>query len=582
MRISEPNPRTGLPSHLGPTLDRIDRLLEPARGALPQLAMRNQQELGEIDRRMHHARGNEEVLALLERWDVLMKELKREESSSAEQGVDGPRARNGRSSTLFSQSFPSLPVSVPHDSGAGRLWSPARRTPALFSPVGSRRLCAFDEDEAPAALGRLDLDPQQRIELRSLSKACAILLDALLATLLVLTERVIAARQFWSYYTVRSAQYVIWSGPRRWLGVHPMELGETYFRASHEPSERVRALSELIALMASHIGRVHLSLVEFLRCNSRKQLQDAVRAGVDTLHGLLSPGMKFGREPSLLDRADSSARKKSQSATDTPMLGKEWREPPLDDVRWRMTAAAQRWPIYESRLREELRGLDTPSHWGRNWLRYAVVGGVSIGAGTWLRRFGVEDITWLVRGLGDSLKQWWTEHLKQPLTYMYNEIVHRRYLVVSDPQQLDDARRSLEAMVGSFCERNKSTISEAAAAGLASMVAATGLTSASADAAAAARSAGVGGKVSKAADSGSSSLKTMPTRSSAHGPSAPPHTSREVVDKQLEMISRLFEKQAGSAVYNLVSGDLVEIMCAAHAAPPRSAGTALCCPAAQR
>jgi hypothetical protein len=74
----------------------------------------------------------------------------------------------------------------------------------------------------------------------------------------------------------------------------------------------------------------------------------------------------------------------------------------------------------------------------------------------------------------------------------------------------------------------------------------------------------------------------MPTRSSAHGPSAPPHTSREVVDKQLEMISRLFEKQAGSAVYNLVSGDLVEIMCAAHAAPPRSAGTALCCPAAQR
>lgn len=594
VRPSQPNPRTGLPSHLGPTLERIDRLLE--QGTPPDSPFF--EELCAIDADMHDARGHEEVLALLEKWRVLSERMAHaEDVNDVNDGAKGAMSPERQLKSL-SQSWPVLPVS---NGTEGSWFMPTSQSPRsglksqrsfLLSPRGSmRRLCAFDEaDETPKGGGHFDLGPTQQIELRALAKATAILLDALLASLLKLTERVIAARQWWTYYSVRPVQYVLWSGPRVWLGTHPLKLGERYFSTVAEPADRMRALSEVVALMASHIGRVHASLVEFLRCNNRTELQDAVRAGADTLNGLLSPQLE-------LEAAASSAL-----PTGAGTEGGSSRHS-LEQMRAQMTAAAHRWHVYERRLKQELLGLDMPSHLRRNWMRYVAVTAITVGCTTWLRRTGADELTRLARGLADSLSQWWAEHLKQPLSYMYNEIVHRRYVVVSDPQQLEDARRSLDKMVSSFFERHNlrifpdETIAAVAQQGLAkkegggaaggasaALASATGLLpsweSVSATAASAAGGAKRGGVPADAAaavlaqnvatgkggslkQSEAASGARLQLQNSPH-PSAAPATPS--VEKQLQAISRLFEKQAGSAVYNLVSGDLVEIMCA-HAPP---------------
>lgn len=583
VRPTQPNPRTGLPSHLGPTLERIDRLLEQR--PTPDVPFFD--ELCELDADIHDARGHEEVLVLLERWELLSEKMAASAEGGGECGAASTPKR--QESQPLSQSCPVLPaVSEPE---RGR-FAPSAQLPrgalksqrtVLWSPRGgARRLCAFDEADAqPAGKGRFDLAPTQQIELRALAKATAILLDALLASLLKLTERVIAARQWWTYYSVRPAQYVLWGGARVWLGVHPLKLGETYFGAVAQPAHRMRALSEVVALMASHIGRVHASLVDFLRCGDRAQLQDAVRTGAETLHGLLSLDPVGAQPP-------PSAAAGAGGGSHASLL----------EARRRMTAAAKRWHVYEARLNCELAGLGTPTHLARNWVRYVALGGLALGAATCLRRTGADELAALARGLAGSLSQWWAEHLKQPLSYMYHELVHRRYLVVSDPHQLEDARRSLDKMVSSFFERHNLRIfpdetiaavaqqsaprKEGASAALAS---ATGLLPSweyvSATAASAAGGAMGGGVPADAA----AALLAQNVAAGSLKPSEPAsgprlqvrHTTQSAagqqggvgsVEKQLQAISRLFEKQAGSAVYNLVSGDLVEIMCARRRAPP--------------
>ncbi|KAG8470562.1 hypothetical protein KFE25_008983 [Diacronema lutheri] len=583
VRPSQPNPRTGLPSHLGPTLERIDRLLEP--GTPP--ASPSYAEVSAIDADMHDARGHEEVLVLLERWRLVAEKAVRAD----ERGASSPSSMPRRLIPSFSQSWPVLPTSTSFAPTLASPRSALKSQRSMFSPRGAaRRLCAFDEAESgsPGA-GAFDLSPTQTLELRALAKATAVLLDALLAMLLKLTERVIGARQWWTYYSVRPVQYVLWCGPRAWIGVHPLRCGERYFLRAAEPAERMRALSEVIALMASHIGRVHASLVEFLRCNDRVQLQDAVRAGAETLDGLLSPQLDGGECAPVGARALDGAR----SAPTEPSDGGGSRAS-LAEVREKITAAAHRWHVYERRLNLELRELDTPSHLSRNWMRYVGATALTLGIGTWLRQTGADELARLARGLADSLSQWWAEHLKQPLSYMYHEIVHRRYVVVSDPQQLDDARRSLEKMVASFFERHNLRIfpDETIAAvaqqqgapkrdgGSASgasraLGTASGLLQESwqsvAGAGSTASGKGSGGVPADAAAAmlaqnvatgKGGSLRTTggaaPRLQAHHSPSSAQPSVR--VEQQLEAISRLFEKQAGSAVYNLVSGDLVEIM----------------------
>lgn len=509
-----------------------------------------------IDGAMQQARGQDEVLSLLEDWSDVADDFDFEQVASAKApAVSGQQ----------SQSWPKLPT---FERAATTGWDfSSGRVPPLFSPRSSRRLlCALDEAEPEAACSAFDLSPRQRVELRALAKAVAVLLDALLALLLQLTERVVAARDYWSYFALHPLQYVIWRGPSRWRGLRPFSLSleyATYLRISIEPVERTRALTELIQLMAAHVGRVHAALVGFLKCTSRAELQDALAGAVETLHGLLSP--RSGASPPLSAAPPLTPGAPADAAAGADGAGARWPSAAaasqprstqrlLDEMRAKVHAAARRWAVYERRLEEELDGLDVPTHVGRNWLRYTAGAGLALCAGLFVSRHSA-DMSKLAHGLAESLAQWWREHLKQPLSYMYHEIVHRRYLVVSDPQQLDDARRSLQVMVRGFCERHRASLFPdqtivAAARGRRPEPlheAALASVAASADALV-----------------GTGAL-----------PGASPGPSRGdggEIDLQLHAISRLFEKQAGSAVYNLVSGDLVEIMCAR--APPSCPGAA--------
>ncbi|KAJ1640040.1 hypothetical protein T492DRAFT_832469 [Pavlovales sp. CCMP2436] len=316
------NPRTGLPSHLGPTLERIDQLLDLSSNQSPfPLYL---EELLALDGSIHDARGQDEVLVLLDSWALLEKRVGVEQRVGTAGALPStPSAhREARASwsakspvviirsltaPAISLSWPELPT-VGDEDGWASTPRAARLVRSVRQSVASpRRLCAFDEAAEEYARAEQHerpfvSDPVQRVEqaklgflfdveLRALAKATAILLDALLASLLRNTERVIAMRQYWTYYSMRPVQYIFWRGPRAWLGVHPLRLDERYFCVAGEPSERIRVLSELISLMASHIGRVHASLATILRCDARAQLQAAVQAGAATLDGLLSTSM---------------------------------------------------------------------------------------------------------------------------------------------------------------------------------------------------------------------------------------------------------------------------------------------------
>lgn len=471
-----PNPRTLLPSHLGPTLERIDELLD-----FGGLDVSHVDELTanlvDLDSRMQEARGHVEVLSLLLQWRTLT--TRTEEDDGAMGHVPKSRAH--------SRSWPSMPPLVevlgrPGDMRA----TPARlrtRSSALLSPRHMPRiLCALDVREEYGSTSSFDMSLYQRLELRILTKAAAILLDALLASLLRHAEHVIGTRDHWDHYADRPMSYIVWCGPRLWarLAGAPDSLAAVV----EEPSEKVAALTELLGLMQTHIGRVHTSIMDYRRVMDRGKLHSVTQAATETLQGLLSPP--------------------SQSASPELPGPEAWRleahaTVSVGALRTRLELCAQNWRSYGHRLSLELGALERPGHIGRNWLRYSVAGAALAVGSLWLWRSGVDNVRQVLHGLTDSLAQWWSEHLRVPLSYMYGELVNRRYVVVSDAKQLDDARRSLEIMVQGFVGRH--------------------------------------------------SRKLHPT-SKVCG-----------VDEQLEAISRLFEKQAGpGAIYNLISGDLVEIM----------------------
>ena len=93
-----------------------------------------------------------------------------------------------------------------------------------------------------------------------------------------------------------------------------------------------------------------------------------------------------------------------------------------------------------------------PSHIERHWMSYAAVatgvlaGVTALGVSPALRH-GVRSST---RSVIESMRSFFHEHVWQPTSMIWKELVHRQYLTISDPQQLNDADELLRTLLREF------------------------------------------------------------------------------------------------------------------------------------
>lgn len=101
---------------------------------------------------------------------------------------------------------------------------------------------------------------------------------------------------------------------------------------------------------------------------------------------------------------------------------------------------------------EALDPLLMPSHIERHWMSYAAVatgvlaGVTALGVSPALRH-GVRSST---RSVIESMRSFFHEHVWQPTSMIWKELVHRQYLTISDPQQLNDADELLRTLLREF------------------------------------------------------------------------------------------------------------------------------------
>ncbi|KAL1520382.1 hypothetical protein AB1Y20_021969 [Prymnesium parvum] len=340
-----------------------------------------------------------------------------------------------------------------------------------------------------------------------LAKACASLLYWRTMSLIELALRIERSHGWWARQHARPLRYLIWCGPRRWLRA-PLLGGsrDVFCSSAYErqpvlvrslmiaagmgqarlwrewPAVAMAELNEQLLRIARQVGKFRHQLSALHRAPSARALRgvvsEAVRAlgqvqeeerSLESLYcgarapppseeavltGVVEMGGEAPREPKhvrLAAPTEAEARRSfeaeqglapaADAAADALAVGRELLLHVGDAPPALRTAASRLAPFA------------LPSHLSRHWLSYAVAGGVGTYLVAALLRTNSALGSFLrasTRAIVESTLSFWREHLYTPALVMVRELVHRQYLHVSNPRDIEEAEVLLEQLLRQF------------------------------------------------------------------------------------------------------------------------------------